>query len=149
MAALSWREIRLADLPAALTIQPASLGHEIVGPVKAWEVWPGLFQNPSFHGIVIESDPPIAGHRIVAAGARVFVSPDLMSSEIADPHPGLNSRVIASLAQGESVLLPYSRIGSANAGAGIDLVSLICSWIEGLSESEIAEINGLLASSFL
>lgn len=147
---LSWREIRAEDLSAALDLLPANVGGDDVGRGSALHVWDQLLRHPAFRGIVIERDPSMAGQRIVAAGAGVFVRPDFMTAEIANPRPGLNARIIASVARGRPVLLSLPEIARGNAGAGLDVVNLIGSWLQtGLSAEELAMINGLLAASFL
>lgn len=91
MIRMTWRDIRKPDLLERLLMRPANLGNAIVGRDAAIAVWYQLLESAVFDGIVIEAEPPISGHRIVSCGARVFVSPDFMSAEIANPRPGLNS----------------------------------------------------------
>ena len=69
-----WRPIRKADLSHCLEIQPACLGDQIVGRRTALRVWKAFLDNPAFQATVIESELPIAGHKIVACGMGVFVT---------------------------------------------------------------------------
>jgi hypothetical protein len=73
------------DLADCLSLNPRRLGEESVGHCWAMEGWRDLVRSCSFHSTVIEADPRIAGHRIVAFGASVFVSRAFADEEIADP----------------------------------------------------------------
>lgn len=150
MTEFTWREIRLEDLPAAHAIQPASRGDQLVGAEQANRCWRALLRDPAFRGIVVEAYPPVAGHRIVSSGMGVFVTPEFMAAEIENPQPGLNARIIASIAEGRSVLLKPQQIGRCNAGAGMDIVNLHGSWRHAeLNPVQTGEVNTLLAQSFL
>src|SRR5262247_3420430 len=96
-----WRPISEADLSECLAIQPACLGDQIVGRSTALRVWRGLLDHASFLGNVIESEQPIGGRRIVGCGMGVFVAGAFADSEIRNPKPGINSRIIAGMAAGE------------------------------------------------
>src|SRR6185312_16686802 len=87
-----WRPFREADLSACLETQPACLGDAIVGRAEALRVWKHLVGEAGFHASVIES-----GRQIVACGMGVFVSGAFADQEIANPRPGLNSRIIADI----------------------------------------------------
>src|SRR5437879_7584507 len=115
-----WRLIREADLVRCLEIQPACIGDQLVDRATALTVWKALFNDPSFNAVVIESETPIAGHRIVGCGMGVFVSSKFADREIADPRAGLNSRIIAGVASGERIMLSHAEIGMGNAGKGVD-----------------------------
>ena len=71
-----------------------------MGRNEALRVWTALLDHPSFLANVIESDRPIAGHKIVACGMGVFVTSAFADQEIDKPRPGLNSRIIAGVAVG-------------------------------------------------
>jgi len=108
-----------------------------------------LVRDPFFIAVAFESDPPIRGHRIIGFGASAFVSAAFMDAELADPHPDINSRIIASVHSGQSVLLTRDEIARANAGDGVDSVILYGSWREEiLSASESAKVQMLLPSSY-
>jgi hypothetical protein len=146
---MRWRDLEEADLPACLAFEPRNIGAEIVGHDVALQVWRRLLHEGHLQGAVIESE---ASNRpqIVAAGARVFVTDTFADQELAHPRPGLNSRVIASVALGDPVLLPPKQIGHRNARGGLDLVILLSSWRERAPKPEqLGEINALLAESFL
>ncbi|MBZ5577901.1 MAG: hypothetical protein LAP40_15170 [Acidobacteriia bacterium] len=145
-----WRPIREADLLTCLELQPACLGDQIVGRGTALRVWKAFLDDPSFQATVMESEVPVAGHRIVGCGMGVFVARAFADREVADPRPGLNSRIIASVASGNPCVLSRAEIGDANAGAGLDFVNLYGTWRErGLNPGQLAEIHGLLGTSFV
>jgi hypothetical protein len=145
-----WRPLREADLLNCLEIQPACLGDQIVGRGTALRVWQALLDDPSFHATVIESEIPILGHKMVGCGMGVFVGRAFADREIAEPRPGLNSRIIAGVARGEAVVLSRAEIGAGNAGEGIDFVNLYGTWREGiLNPGQLAEVHALLGTSFV
>jgi hypothetical protein len=147
---MHWRPMREADLFNCLQIQPACLGDQIVGRATALRVWKSLWVSPGFHATVIESEIPVAGERTVGCGIGVFVSRTFAGREIEDPRPGLNARIISSVANGESVVLSRGEIGAGNASLGIDFVNLYGTWREGiLNPAQLAEVQALLGTSFV
>ena len=145
-----WRPISESDLSECLNIQPVCLGDQIVGRRTALRVWQGLMDHPSFQANVIESDRPIAGHKIVACGMGVFVTKAFADAEIQQPRPGLNSRIIAGIANAESVVLGRPQIAAGNAGEGNDFVNMYGTWRDGImSASQLVEAQALLGSSFV
>jgi len=147
---MNWRPISESDLSECLDIQPACLGDQIAGRRTALRVWKSLLDHPSFHANVIETDRPIAGHKIVACGMGVFVTKAFADREIKDPRSGLNSRIIAGIASGESVVLSRNQIGAGNAGEGLDFVNMYGTWRDGIMNArQLAEAQALLGSSFV
>src|SRR6516225_6890371 len=145
-----WRPIVEADLSKCLEIQPACLGDQIVGRSAALRVWRTLLDNSAFQANVIESERPLAGHKIVACGMGVFVAKTFADHEIKNPRPGLNSRIIAGLATEESVVLNRSQIAAGNAGQGLDFVNMYGTWRDGImNASQLAEVQALLGTSFV
>ena len=94
-----WRPLREADLLPCLEIQPACLGDQIVGHGTALRVWQGLLDEPSFHATVIESEVPIAGHKMVGCGMGVFVAGAFDDGEIAAQRRGRHSRIMDEVAK--------------------------------------------------
>jgi len=145
-----WRPISEADLSKCLEIQPACLGDQIVGRRTALRVWRTLLDHPAFQANVIEAERPIAGHEIVGCGMGVFVARAFADREIANPRPGLNSRIISAVASGESIVLSRAQIGDGNAGDGLDFVNMYGTWREGImNANELAEVQALLGTSFV
>jgi hypothetical protein len=145
-----WRPIRKTDLSTCLDLQPACLGDRIVGRAAALRIWNALFDDPSFHGTVMESEVPLGGGTIVGCGMGVFVASAFADQEIANPQPGLNPRIIASIASGKPVVLTRAEIAAGNAGPGIDFVNLHGAWRDGiLTPDQLAEVHALLGTSFV
>ena len=145
-----WRPISEADLSECLDIQPACMGDQITGRGTALHVWKGFLHEPSFLANVIESERPLAGHRIVACGMGVFVTKEFADRETKTPRPGLNSRIIAAVASGDSPLLSRAQIATGNAGDGIDFVNMYGMWREGIMNADqLSEVQALLGTSFV
>jgi hypothetical protein len=98
------------------------MGDEIVGRARAGAAWHWLLRSRSFRGVVIESDVAIKGHRIVGFAANVFVSASFAEREIADPQPGLNGRLISSIARGDAVVLTAKQLAYDNTKGCVHLI---------------------------
>jgi hypothetical protein len=145
-----WRPISEADLSSCLEIQPSCMGDSIVGRSTALRVWKELLHDASFLANVIESERPVAGHKIVACGMGVFVTKTFADHEIQNPRPGLNARIIAGIASGNSPLLSRVQIAAGNAGEGVDFVNMYGTWREGImNPDQLSEVHALLGTSFV
>jgi hypothetical protein len=145
-----WRPIAEADLSKCLELQPACLGDQIVGRIAALRIWKGMLDNPAFHANVIEAERPISGHKIVGCGMGVFVTKAFADREIQEPRAGINSRIIAAIGKGQSVVLSRDQIGEGNAGEGVDFVNMYGTWREGiLNAQQLGEVQALLGTSFV
>src|SRR4029077_8934721 len=102
----------------------------------AVRIWKSLLDNPAFQANVIESERALAGHKIVACGMGVFVTREFADQEIRNPRPGLNSRIIAGIASGESILLTRAQIGVGNAEDGNDFVNMYGTWRDGVMNGD-------------
>jgi hypothetical protein len=99
---------------------------------------------------VIEATRPVKGHRILGFGAAVFVSRAFAEAEISDPHSGLNSRIIASIDSGRSVVLSEAELRSGNTRGGLEMVILYGSWRRDLLiQGEVSEVCAAATASFL
>jgi hypothetical protein len=144
------RPIREGDLEACLDVQPACLGDELVGREAALGVWRQWLGSAAFQANVIESDRAISGHRIVGCGMGVFVDRDFVDRELESPRPGLNARIVASVAAGQSVVLDRDAIARGNARGGLDFVNLYGTWRDGVLDSDtVGEVQALLGRSFV
>lgn len=145
-----WRPICATDLSACLALQPGSLGDEIVGRERAFGIWRDLLDSPAFHASIIEAEQTGGKPAIVGCGMGVFVSRGFVENELADPRPGLNARILASIADREPVVLGRDGIAAGNAGGGLDFVNLYGTWREGaLDAGELAAVQALLGTSFV
>jgi len=143
-----WREICEADLPKCLSIEPRLFGDRIVGPELAMATWKKLIHSHSFHSCVIES-ANIPG-QIIGFGASVFVTPEFATREIADPKPGLNSRIIAAFAKQQSVIRAEEDLYNTAANQPLDEVTLYGNWPDALlSAEQLEHVKRLLPMSFL
>jgi hypothetical protein len=144
------REVREDDLIECLLIRPARLGDELVGRAQAIKAWQHLLRSRSLISAVFESPQPLAGRRILAFGADVFVSRTFAEAEIANQQPGLNGRIIASIDSGRPVVLSERELRAANTSGGLDSVILYGTWREDvLNPDVVSEVCASMASSFV
>jgi hypothetical protein len=145
---MTWRQAREADLQECLNIEPRHLGDEIVGRERAIAIWNDLVPSCSFNSCVIES-ASLPG-QILGFGASVFVTADFATREIEDPKPGLNSRILAGIANGESVIRPEADLYNTGVDDALDVAILSGIWVDGiLSPEQLNEVQMLLAFSFV
>jgi len=146
---MTWREVCEADLLRCLEIQPHHWGDEIVGRNQAQVVWRELIRSRIFNSVVLEAKvgPSVS---ILGFGASVFVTAAFASEELANPRPGLNSRIIESIASRNSVVLTESSLASANARSPADVVILCGSLLSGSTNAPwLTEAQMLLAFTFV
>lgn len=117
-----WRRARIGELETCLRINPAHMGMELVGYARALSAWRALLKSPAAALFVVESERPLRGHRVVGFGGGVFVSAAFFDAEISNPQPGLNARIIASVAGGRPVVLSLEDLKRANTFEGLDVV---------------------------
>jgi hypothetical protein len=72
-----------------------------------------------------------------------------VESELSNPRPGLNSRIIASINSGKSVVLTDGELRSANTAGGLDLVLLGGARSRTWNQAELSEIYSIFSTSFL
>jgi hypothetical protein len=121
---MNWREIGEADLIGCLDIEPQVWGDGIVGRECALPVWKEWTRTRSFNSAVIEVATPLSANQKIAFGSSVFVTPEFATRELQNPRPGLNSRIIASVVSGKSVVLPETSLSNTSARNPLDLVIL-------------------------
>ena len=142
-----WRSAGSKDLDECLSIDPAGVGHEIVGRDRALVAWRTLLSGGSLNSAVIESEHPIAGYRIVGFGASVFVSAQFASQEVSRPMPGMNARIIASIASNRPVVLTRDELRSENTCGGLHVVFLCAAWRRDVltpeQATDVAAVMGL------
>jgi len=144
------RDLRDEDLLECLLINRGRIGEELVGRTRAIEIWRGLVSSRCFSSTVIEAAWPPGGHRIVGFGSAVFVSRAFALAELSDPSPGVNSRIIASIDSGCSVVLSEAQLRFGNTRDGLDMVILFSSWRQNvLSPEGVSEVSSTMSSRFL
>ncbi|MEO8661091.1 MAG: hypothetical protein ABI693_21660 [Bryobacteraceae bacterium] len=142
------RNVRATDLAECLSLNPSAVGDQIVGRNRAIAVWEKLLASPAFVGCVVETAQPVRGSRIAAFGASVLVSSNFSDAEKANPRPGLNARIIASV-ESESVVLTFGEIAIGNSRHGLDVAVLYGRIRQSvLSSEEIAEADLRMAERF-
>lgn len=147
---MRWRSLHEEDLAKCLDIAGPRAGFDLVGPKRGTEIWKDLLRSPAFNAAVIETETPIAGHRIVGFGSSVFVSPAFADREFCTPRPGLNSRILQSIERSESVVLSSFELSHSNTYSLLDLVVLCGCWIPSiLLREQVTQVQALLAMSFL
>jgi hypothetical protein len=119
---MSWRPIRPAELEECLSLNPKNMGDELVGRARAVAAWQRLRRARSFRAVVIESDVPVKGHRIVGFAANVFVAASFAERETADPKPGVNARLISSIVSGDGVALTAKQLAYENTQGSLHLI---------------------------
>jgi hypothetical protein len=142
------RPARDSDLDACLAIEPRHLGAELVGPEKALLAWRWLLRSPSFNSGVFTADAS-ANAEILAFGAAAFASPGFVDAELADPRPGINARVVASIAEGHPVVLDEQQLRHGNTHDGLDLVCLVGSYRLDVTHEFAIEILTTMSASFV
>jgi hypothetical protein len=147
---ITWRPATWDDIEPGLSIQPIYRGDALVGADAALEAWKHLIRDRFFSSCVLESSSLPRGRRIVGFGASVLVSSEFADAELARPQSDINSRVIASIHSGRSVLATSLEVARANSGEGINIVVLCGTWRQGiLSPSDLQETQTLSVSSFV
>jgi hypothetical protein len=148
-AFMNWREVEEADLIECLSIEPRVWGDEIVGRDCALSVWKEWTRRRSFNSAVIELPTPHSRSQRVAFGSSVFITPEFASRELENPQPGVNSRIIASVVAGESVVLPESALSETRACTPLDLVVLSCNYqYEALNPEQTTQAEMVLPFAF-
>ncbi len=143
------RKMATKDLEECLGVSTARIGQEIVGYQRALSAWEVIVKSAAFNSVVIETAQPIAGHRIVAFGASVFVSPEFASRELSNPRPGLNERIISSIDAGQSVVLTEAELRHQNTYGGLCQAILYSSWRpDCLTPEQITEVQLNLAKRY-
>lgn len=135
-----WREALDADLEPCLRLQPHSWGHEIVGKALALAIWKELLRRRSLIAGVVEKAGQETGRPVLGFGSSVFVTPEFIEAETRNPSPGINSRIIASVSAGQSVILDRQRVARGNGEAGLDVVFLSSPWWTTSNAVEFSEM---------
>jgi hypothetical protein len=144
------RPLTEADLEAALSVNPRQAGYELVGRDRALGAWRTLLNSPSFRSHVFMTGRSGDRQRITGLAASVFVSQTFADSEVANPRPGLNARIIASTADMCPVVLNDAELRRANTYEGLNFICLYGAWrADELTSDEISELSMHFAAKSL
>ena len=143
------RDVKPADLLDGLSVDPTHAGFELVGEAKALAVWNTLLCSPAFHSVIVEADPPVGQHKILGFGASVYVVPEFVDAQLANPQPGLNARLVKCIDAAEPVVLNEKGIRHQNTYAGLDMVIFYGCWRNCVPPESLREMQMLLATAFV
>jgi len=149
-ALFDWRKTRTKDLAACLELHPAKNGSELVGYSRASKAWQQLLEmSHATRSAVVEMHA--AGRaEIVGFGLATFVTKSFAESEVQNPRPGLNARIIESISEGKPVVATYQEIRDANTRGDLEQVILDTSWRVGpLTPPQIDQVRVLLGQAYL
>jgi hypothetical protein len=118
---MDWREAHAEDVAECLEIEPGLSGDETVGRRLALETWKRLTRSLACNSAVVE----MRGKK-VAFGLSVFVTPQFMDGELRSPRPGVNARILASVAEGKPAVRAESDLCAAKDA--MDVVIMSCNY---------------------
>ncbi|MGH9574010.1 MAG: hypothetical protein ACRD40_10840 [Candidatus Acidiferrales bacterium] len=148
-AFLSWRKTRPSDLAQCLELHPAKNGAETVGGARALDGWRQLLDmTHATRSAVVEMH--VKGRaEIVGFGLASFVKASFVQEEARNPRPGLNARIIESIAKGNSVITTYAEVRDANTRGDLHQVILDTSWKNGhLTPMQVDEVRVVLGRAY-
>src|SRR4051794_2737736 len=102
--AITWRPATRIDIESSLVMLGRSLGDALVGSENAVDGWRHLINHPACTATVLEAMGAMGDDTIVGFGAAAIVSSSFADAEAQNPQPDINSRIIACIGSGGSVL---------------------------------------------
>jgi hypothetical protein len=148
-ALFSWRKTQAGDLAQCLQLHPAKNGAEIVGHARAVMAWRQLLEmSHATRSAVVEMHYKNRVE-IVGFGFGSFVKKSFAEAEVRNPRPGLNSRIIQSIVDGNSVIATYAEVRDANTRGDLQQAVLENSWKNGpLTAAQVDEVRVLLGRAY-
>jgi len=148
-ATFSWRKTQANDLSKCLQLHPAKNGAEIVGQARAIRAWQQLFEmSHATRSAVVEMHEKNRVE-IVGFGFGSFVKKSFAEDEVRNPRPGLNSRIIESILDGNSVIATYADVRDANTRGDLQQIILDTSWKNGpLTAAQVDLVRVLLGRAY-
>jgi hypothetical protein len=141
--------IGLADLRECLMIRPSHVGGDQLGLPRALNVWKTLITRNDECGHVAVWRAAGRSRELAAVAISVFVTTQFADAEIAHPQPGLNARIVESVAEDRSVIADYDCIARANAAGTLSQVILYCNTRrEVLSVQEDTVVRGMMTQVY-
>src|ERR1700722_8613253 len=149
MSQFNCRAIGKADLRECLLLQPARLGAERIGMKRALRAWTTILSDgDACIASLVETLTP-GSSEIVGFGLAVFVSSQFADAMLANPQPGLNTRIIESIDAGKSVIPTYRYLQTANASATLDHVVMYSTEkLTSLNSNELGQVRNYLARAY-
>lgn len=145
----SWRKTQASDLAKCLQLHPAKNGAEIVGRARVVGAWQQLFKMSHATRSALVEMHEKNQVQIVGFGFASFVKKSFVEEEIRNPKPGLNSRIIQSIVDGNSVIATYDEVRDGNTRGDLQQVILDTSWKSGpLTAAQVDEVRILLGRAF-
>ena len=147
---MTWRPPLWTDIQPSLLLQPTNRGDGFAGVGEALDAWKYLFNAPFFTGAVLEATPSIDGHCQIGFGSAAFVKSAFMDLEVADPRPGITSRIVKGWLAGTPVLAERKEVAQQASGMGIDVVILYSAWRDDiLSAADRQAVQTTLVSGLV
>jgi hypothetical protein len=147
-AVFSWRKTRAADLPECLSFRPAKNGSEFVGQERVLEAWRQLLEMTDATRSAVVELKQDGNTEIVGLGLATFVTKEFVNSEMSNPAPGLNARVIASIVNNASVIATHDEVREANTRGDLQQVTLEFSWKNRLNADERNGVSLFLGRAY-
>jgi hypothetical protein len=148
-AVFSWRKTQASDLAECLQLHPGKDGAEIVGHARAVRAWQQLFEMCHATRSALVEMHGKGRVEIVGFGFGSFVKKSFAEDEVRNPRPGLNSRIIESIVNGNSVIATYAEVRDANTRSDLQQVILDTSWKNGpLTTAQVDEVRVLLGRAY-
>ncbi len=149
-AQLHCRAVGSSDLPDCLALQPKRMGAERIGEKRALRAWKAILNDrDACIASLVERITPDS-REIVGFGLAVFVTSSFADTNLANPQPGLNARIIESIDAGKSVIPAYRYLQMANAAATLDHVVMYSSEkLCSLNSNELGLVRNQLARVYL
>ncbi len=143
------RPIGKAELEECLFLQPARIGAERIGMKRALRAWTTILSDGHACVASLVEKMTLGSNEIVGFGLAVFVSSSFADAMLADPQPGLNSRIIESIDAGRSVIPSYRYLQTANAAATLDHVVMYSTEkLSSLNSNELGLVRNCLARTY-
>lgn len=148
-ATFSWRRTHASDLAECLRLHPAKNGAEFTVASRVLPAWRKLLEMTHATRSAVVEARGRGRSEIVGFGLATFVKKNFAEEEIRNPRPGLNARIIESVASGSSVAATYAEVRDANTTSDLQQVILDTSWKNGsLPPEDVDQVRVMLARSY-
>jgi hypothetical protein len=144
----SWRKTRPTDLPHCLRFHPQKNGAETIGAARSAKAWRQLLEATHATRSALVEMRTNGSTEIVGFGLASFVKKKFAEAEVRNPRPGLNSRIIESVASGNSVICTYSEVREANTCGALQQVILETAWKTSLPPLLVGEVRVVLGTAY-